>query len=73
MGRPTYDRRKAQGLCVRCGHPNPRAPERVACGPCTQQIGQQVLDARDQRLSGHPWKYAKARRNWERRQSERTR
>lgn len=70
MGRATYDRRKAQGLCVRCGRVNPRAPARVACGTCSQHLGSQVLRARDQRLTDHSWKYAKARRNWERRQQE---
>ena len=72
MGRTTYERRKAQGLCPRCGQQNPRAPERVTCASCSAHIGQRVLDARDRYLEAHPWKYPKARRNWERRQAERT-
>ncbi len=70
MGRGTYDRRKAEGLCVRCGRVNPRAPARVACGPCAHALGARVLHARDRRLAQHPWKYQKAQRNWERRQEE---
>lgn len=72
MGRTTYDRRKAEGRCVRCGQVNPRAPARVACASCSQQLGARVLSARDRALGTHDWKYAKARHNWERRQRERT-
>lgn len=70
MGRGTYSRRKAEGLCVRCGRPNPRAPDRVVCGPCGHSLSAQVLDTRDRRLAQYAWKYEKARDNWALRQEK---
>jgi hypothetical protein len=41
---PTYDRRLAAGLCIRCGTVPP-APERLACTPCAlkHRSSRQVL------------------------------